>query len=56
VRQLVTPWTLEQQHSIEVLVEDITLATASIAALNKQKGGSLHILRLPLLLLVSHVM
>jgi hypothetical protein len=44
VKQLVEPWSLEQQHSIEVLVEDITLASASIAALTKQKGMYFHVL------------
>jgi len=38
VKQLIAPWTPDQQHSIEVLVEDITLASASIAALTRKKG------------------
>jgi len=40
VRNLVAPWTVEQQHSIEVLVEDITFINASIAAINKGKDSS----------------
>jgi hypothetical protein len=35
VKQLVSPWTVEEQQSIEMLVEDIVLATANVTSLSK---------------------
>jgi hypothetical protein len=43
VMQLVMPWSAEQQQSIEVLVDDITLAAASVTSLDKRGPNAYHV-------------
>jgi len=38
IQQVIEPWSSEQQQSVEVLVDNITLASAAVSSLVKGQG------------------